>query len=63
MHYRSLASIDARFWCTAKPEKPENPDFGHLKHLQNPVTLSLTSPCLHTVRICQHMRKIICYGS
>ena len=39
-----LAKIAGHFWWPAEFENVANPDFEHLKHLQNPEHLLLTEP-------------------
>ena len=49
MLLRPLANSAGHFWWPAEFKNVANPDFGNLKHLQNPGHLSLTAPSKATL--------------
>ena len=56
---RSLAAGAVHFWRPAKFENLANPGFENHKHLQNPITLSRTVPCILYRNINVHYVLII----
>ena len=49
---RSLDESAGHFWWPAEAENVANPDFGNLKHLQNPVNLPLTKASMLNLSQC-----------
>ena len=64
---QSIAASDVQLWRPAEFKSVKNPDFDHIKHLQNQVYFLLTEGCMYlkkkikrtTVSINQHHRKIL----